>query len=77
MIERVKPFIDRAMRERYQPVETARRAQQTLSELFGVVTSMPLCPATQLKREWSPWLEFGWSPGNLRDFQRDNFSRRF
>src|SRR5262245_57169926 len=41
LIERVKPFIDRAMRERYQPVETARRAQQTLSELFGVVTSMP------------------------------------
>ena len=41
LIERVKPFIDRAMRERLQPVETARRAQQTLSELFGVVTSMP------------------------------------
>ena len=41
LIERVKPFIDRAMRERHQPVETARRAQQTLSELFGVVTSMP------------------------------------
>jgi|SRR5690348_8551090 hypothetical protein len=31
----------RAMRERYQPVETARRGQQTLSELFGLVTSMP------------------------------------
>jgi ubiquinone biosynthesis protein len=29
------------MRERYQPVETARRAQQTLSDLFGLVTSMP------------------------------------
>jgi ubiquinone biosynthesis protein len=41
LIERVKPFIDRAMRERYQPVETARRAQQTLSDLFGLVTSMP------------------------------------
>src|SRR6516164_2827908 len=41
LIERVKPFIDRTMRERLQPVETARRAQQTLSELFGVVTSMP------------------------------------
>src|SRR5215471_8496975 len=27
--------------ERLKPVETARRAQQTLSELFGVVTSMP------------------------------------
>jgi ubiquinone biosynthesis protein len=41
LIERVKPFIDRAMRERYQPVETARRAQQTLSDLLGLVTSMP------------------------------------
>jgi ubiquinone biosynthesis protein len=41
LIERVKPFIERAMRERYQPVETARRAQQTLSELFGLVISMP------------------------------------
>jgi ubiquinone biosynthesis protein len=41
LIERVKLFIDRAMRERYQPVETARRAQQTLSELYGLVTSMP------------------------------------
>ena len=39
LIERVKPFIDRAMSERYQP--TARRAQQTLSDLFGLVTSMP------------------------------------
>ena len=41
LIERVKPFIDRAMSERYQPVETARRAQQTLSDLFALVTSMP------------------------------------
>jgi len=41
LIERVKPFVDRAMRERYQPAETARRAQQTLSDLFGLVTSMP------------------------------------
>jgi ubiquinone biosynthesis protein len=41
LIERVKPFIDRAMRERYQPVETARRAQQTLNDFFGLVTSMP------------------------------------
>jgi ubiquinone biosynthesis protein len=41
LIDRVKPFVDRAMRERYRPVETARRAQQTLSDLFGLVTSMP------------------------------------
>jgi ubiquinone biosynthesis protein len=41
LIDRVKPFIDRAMREHYQPVETARRVQQTLSDLLGVVTSIP------------------------------------
>jgi ubiquinone biosynthesis protein len=41
LIDRIKPFIDRAMRERYQPVETARRAQQTLSDLLHVVTSIP------------------------------------
>jgi len=40
LIERVKP-IDRALRERYQPVETARRVQQTLSDFFGLATSMP------------------------------------
>ncbi len=41
LIERVKPFLDRAMRERYQPAEAARRAQVTLSDFFGLVTSMP------------------------------------
>jgi len=24
----------------------------------------------QLKREWSPWPEFGWFPANLRDFSK-------
>jgi ubiquinone biosynthesis protein len=41
LIERVKPFLDRAMLERYQPVETALRAQETLSDFYGLVTSMP------------------------------------
>ena len=41
LIERVKPFLDRAMRERYQPAEAARRAQVTLSDFFGLVMSMP------------------------------------
>jgi ubiquinone biosynthesis protein len=41
LIERVKPFLDRAMRERYQPAEAARRAQETLSDFLGLVTSMP------------------------------------
>ncbi|MGB9016051.1 MAG: AarF/UbiB family protein, partial [Pseudolabrys sp.] len=41
LIERAKPFLDSAMRERYQPAEAARRAQETLSNFFGLVTSMP------------------------------------
>jgi ubiquinone biosynthesis protein len=41
LIERVKPFLDRAMRERSQPAEAARRAQETLSDFFNLVTSMP------------------------------------
>jgi ubiquinone biosynthesis protein len=49
LIERVRPFLDRAMRERYQPLETARRAQQTLGEVYGLVTSMPRDLARLLK----------------------------
>jgi len=49
LIERVQPFLERAMRERYQPVEAARRAQETLSELFGLVTSVPHDLARLLK----------------------------
>src|SRR6202035_6021708 len=41
LIERAKPFLDRAIRERYQPAEATRRAQETLSDFFGLVTSMP------------------------------------
>jgi ubiquinone biosynthesis protein len=41
LIERAKPFLDSALRERYQPAEAARRAQETLSDFFGLVTSMP------------------------------------
>ena len=41
LIERVKPFLDRAMRDHYQPAEVARRAQATLGDFFGVVTSVP------------------------------------
>jgi ubiquinone biosynthesis protein len=41
LIERVRPFLERAMRQRYQPVEAARRAQETFSEFFGLVTSVP------------------------------------
>jgi ubiquinone biosynthesis protein len=41
LIERVKPFLERAVRERYQPAEAMRRGQETLSDFFGLITSMP------------------------------------
>src|SRR5215510_12451236 len=41
LIERVRPFLDSAMHERYQPAEAVRRAQVTLRDFFGLVTSMP------------------------------------
>ena len=41
LVERIQPFLDRALSERYQPVEALRRTQATLSELFGLVTSVP------------------------------------
>jgi ubiquinone biosynthesis protein len=41
LIERVQPFLARAMRQRYQPAEAARRAQETFSEFLGLVTSVP------------------------------------
>jgi ubiquinone biosynthesis protein len=41
LIERVKPFLERAMRERYQPAEAVRRSQSTISDFFGLLTAMP------------------------------------
>ena len=41
LIERVKPFLDRAMRERFHPAEATRRAQAALGDFLGLVTSMP------------------------------------
>src|SRR6202022_3482705 len=41
LIKRPKPFLDSPMRGRYQPAEAARRAQETLSDFFCLVTSMP------------------------------------
>jgi ubiquinone biosynthesis protein len=41
LVERVTPFLDRAMRERFQPAEAARRAQATLNDFLGVLTSLP------------------------------------
>ena len=41
LIERIKPFVERAAYERYQPVEAIRRGQATLSDFFGLLASMP------------------------------------
>jgi ubiquinone biosynthesis protein len=41
LIDRVEPFLSRAMAERYQPVEALRRGRATLSDFVGLVTSMP------------------------------------
>ena len=41
LIERAKPFLDRAMQARYQPVEVARRSQSTFGDLLGLVSSLP------------------------------------
>jgi ubiquinone biosynthesis protein len=41
LVDRVGPFLKRAMSERYQPIEALRRGQSTLSEFLGLVTTMP------------------------------------
>ena len=41
LLERLTPFIDRAMSERFQPVEALRRGQATLGDFLGLLTSMP------------------------------------
>ncbi|MBO0757656.1 MAG: ubiquinone biosynthesis protein UbiB [Bradyrhizobiaceae bacterium] len=41
LIDRVGPFLKRAISERYQPIEALRRGQSTLSEFLGLVTTMP------------------------------------
>jgi ubiquinone biosynthesis protein len=41
LIERAKPFLDHALRDRYQPLEVVRRGQSTFSDFLSLVTSMP------------------------------------
>ena len=41
LIERVKPFLERAMLERYRPAEAVRRGQATLGDFFSLVSSIP------------------------------------
>jgi ubiquinone biosynthesis protein len=41
LVDRVEPFLNRAIAERYQPVDAWRRGQATLSDFFGLLASMP------------------------------------
>src|SRR5215217_5011428 len=41
LLDRIQPFLARAQAERYQPIEALRQGQATLSELLGLVTSVP------------------------------------
>jgi len=41
LVERAEPFLNRAMSERYQPVEAWRRGQATFSDFLGLVASIP------------------------------------
>ena len=41
LVERVKPFVERAMQQRYQPAEAVRRGQATLNDFLGLVMAMP------------------------------------
>jgi ubiquinone biosynthesis protein len=41
LVDRVRPFLDRAFSERYQPVMALRRSQATLANAFDLLTNMP------------------------------------
>jgi ubiquinone biosynthesis protein len=41
LVDRVQPFLDRALSERYQPVLALRRGQATLANAFGLLTTVP------------------------------------
>jgi ubiquinone biosynthesis protein len=41
LIDRVRPFLDRALSERYQPVVALRRSQGTLANAFGLLATVP------------------------------------
>src|SRR5262245_35619044 len=55
-----------------------QRPCRTLAEDRGRTQPLScVSPALQLKREWSPWPEFGWITGICATFQRDNLRRHF
>ena len=41
LVDRVRPFLDRALLERYQPVAALRRSQASLANAFGLLTTVP------------------------------------
>ncbi len=41
LVERVEPFLNRAMSERYQPVKAIRRGQTTVSDFLTLLAAMP------------------------------------
>jgi ubiquinone biosynthesis protein len=41
LVDRVRPFLDRALSERYQPVVALRRSQATLANAFDLLTTVP------------------------------------
>jgi ubiquinone biosynthesis protein len=41
LVDRVEPFLSRAISERYQPADAWRRSQATLSDFVGLLASMP------------------------------------
>jgi ubiquinone biosynthesis protein len=49
LIERVRPFLDRALSERYAPVMALRRGQATLASAFSLFTTVPRDLARLLK----------------------------
>jgi hypothetical protein len=52
---------------------TSATEQEMDFPTFGEILAPPpscLSPALQLKREWSPWPEFGSDPGNPRELSK-------
>jgi ubiquinone biosynthesis protein len=49
LVDRVEPFLNRAISDRYQPVDAFRRGQATVSDFLGLVASMPRDLARLLK----------------------------
>jgi ubiquinone biosynthesis protein len=41
LVERVRPFLDRALSERYAPVMALRRGQATMASAFSLLTTVP------------------------------------